>query len=94
MLRYASEMVDIHDVRQSFETVFEIPFNSVRKWHLVIARRTDKPTKDGFATFTLMMKGAPEKLIDLCTSLASEHGEVDLTENEKLDFQVLFSFPF
>uniref|UniRef100_A0A914UYP3 Cation-transporting P-type ATPase N-terminal domain-containing protein n=1 Tax=Plectus sambesii TaxID=2011161 RepID=A0A914UYP3_9BILA len=87
LLRYASQMTDVHDMRRCFDVVFEIPFNSVRKWHLLIARRTDKFAKDGMATFTLMMKGAPEKLIDLCTTIASESGEVELTEDEKMDFQ-------
>jgi magnesium-transporting ATPase (P-type) len=76
-------------MRSRFEIVFEIPFNSVRKSHLVIAKRLDKPAHDSVATFTLMMKGAPEMLIELCTTLAGATGEQFLDANAKLDFQVL-----
>jgi magnesium-transporting ATPase (P-type) len=41
MLRYASEIIDVHNMRDSYEIVFEIPFNSVRKWHLVICKRSE-----------------------------------------------------
>jgi hypothetical protein len=54
----------------------------------VIGKRTDTSGSDGNAKYTLMMKGAPEFLINMCSTLACEIGEQDLDENEKFDFQV------
>lgn len=45
-----------------FERIFEIPFSSASKWHLVVvqSRRT--------AQKTILMKGAPEKVFSFCKS--------------------------
>uniref|UniRef100_A0A914WB99 Cation-transporting P-type ATPase N-terminal domain-containing protein n=1 Tax=Plectus sambesii TaxID=2011161 RepID=A0A914WB99_9BILA len=88
MLRYAAEMVDIHYLRDLHDIVFEIPFNSKRKWHLVITKKTNGSTSShDTATYTLMMKGAPEVLIAMCSTLATDSGEIELDEYQKLDFQ-------
>jgi magnesium-transporting ATPase (P-type) len=88
LLRHAAQFTDVLLLRDRFQVVFEIPFNSSRKWHLVITKQTDNPTIDGNTSFTLMIKGAPEVLIDLCTHLATESGDQPLNADLKLDFKV------
>lgn len=40
LLRFACQHVKVHDVRAKYQPVFEIPFNSARKWSMVIVRDT------------------------------------------------------
>jgi magnesium-transporting ATPase (P-type) len=49
------------------QVVFEIPFNSKRKYHAVIAKIHE--TKPGNSQYLMMMKGAPEILIQRCSSI-------------------------
>jgi magnesium-transporting ATPase (P-type) len=75
--------------------VFEIPFNSVRKWHLVIGRKVGTTNNSVVAmeaetaatTYTLMMKGAPEVLIKICGFYAGQNGTVQINDAFNLDFQ-------
>ena len=34
----AFQLINVHDFRRRYNVIFEIPFNSKRKYHLVIAR--------------------------------------------------------
>uniref|UniRef100_A0A914WES4 Cation-transporting P-type ATPase N-terminal domain-containing protein n=1 Tax=Plectus sambesii TaxID=2011161 RepID=A0A914WES4_9BILA len=87
LLRYTAQVVDVQLLRDSFDVVFEIPFNSSRKWHLVITKPVDAMTIEGKTTFTLMIKGAPEVLVELCTELATTAGPRQLDDDLKLDFK-------
>lgn len=62
LLRYFNQLRNVETVRSAFPVVFEIPFNSANKWHLVI-------TRSGMSggAFTLMMKGAPEIILARCS---------------------------
>lgn len=76
-------------MRNDYEIVFEIPFNSLRKWHLVIGRKVQNLEKDenSECEFILMMKGAPEVLIKLCSKYRSESGFEKIDDEFNLDFQ-------
>lgn len=53
----------VDELRKEYPFVCEIPFNSTNKYHLVICEvRQEK------ADYLLMMKGAPERIIDRCTT--------------------------
>lgn len=79
----------MNKLRESYEVVFEIPFNSLRKWHLVIAREAGASQKggDNECQYILMMKGAPEVLIKKCSTFFSENGVENIKEEFILDFQ-------
>uniref|UniRef100_A0A914V3R2 Cation-transporting P-type ATPase N-terminal domain-containing protein n=1 Tax=Plectus sambesii TaxID=2011161 RepID=A0A914V3R2_9BILA len=87
LLRYAAQMVPPNIMRVRYEVVFEIPFNSIRKWHLVIVKSVEQTANDELASYTLMMKGASEVLIEKCSTLAYETGEQKLDEEAKMEFQ-------
>lgn len=74
------------------QIVFEIPFNSKRKWHLQIAAiqpgANETTLPQGHQKYQLMMKGAPEILIKKCTKIATAGGEVPLDEKMMAKFQV------
>jgi sodium/potassium-transporting ATPase subunit alpha len=38
LLRYVEHVASVEGVRQRFQAIFEIPFNSVRRWQLVVAK--------------------------------------------------------
>jgi magnesium-transporting ATPase (P-type) len=94
MLRYANDMVEIDKLRADHEVVFEILFNSKRKWNLMITKRNDAASMtkttgpDGDVELLLLMKGAAEILIEMCSTMATENGEVNLDEQEKKKFTV------
>ena len=80
MLRYVVELTDATWLRNRYEVVFEVPFNSTRKYHLVICKdlveREYYDNKDGEdqCKYILMMKGAPEIVIKRCAKYAGEFG--------------------
>ena len=57
--------------------IFEVPFNSRRKWHLVIARWRNLP--GGQAEYRLLIKGAPEIIAKKCSKIntTSEYGDLE-----------------
>lgn len=94
LLRFVENVTSTKQLRDEYEIVFEIPFNSVRKWHLMIGRKlggtsNSDANDDGTAvtSYTVMMKGAPEVLIEKCGFYAGENGIVAINDAFKLDFQ-------
>uniref|UniRef100_A0A914C717 Cation-transporting P-type ATPase N-terminal domain-containing protein n=1 Tax=Acrobeloides nanus TaxID=290746 RepID=A0A914C717_9BILA len=87
LIQYADKLIPVDVVREQYanKIVFEIPFNSKRKFHLMITKIVD--LNNGQAEFKLMMKGAPEALIDKCTQMLTSKGEIDLTTIEMEKFQ-------
>lgn len=83
MLRFVERLASVEQLRAEYEIVFEIPFNSVRKWHLVIARKNGAKEE----SYVLMMKGAPEVLINRCGFYAGEQGQNVINEEFNMDFQ-------
>lgn len=68
--------------------MFEIPFNSKRKFHLVITKIRDVDSTQ--SQYLMMLKGAPEIIIERCTLILSCEGQIELNINEKQEFQVHF----
>lgn len=75
--------------------VFEVPFNSARKYHLRIIET--RHTNDGNTEYLLLMKvahflilwlqGAPEILIKKCSHILSDHGPIPLDQLTMQRFQ-------
>ncbi|KAI1707298.1 e1-E2 ATPase domain-containing protein [Ditylenchus destructor] len=73
MLQYADCVIDTDALRNSYNIVFEIPFNSRRKWHLMIIKI--RPAPNNQHEYLLLMKGASEILIEKCSTMLWESGE-------------------
>jgi len=88
LLRVAAQKLEnwenLHD---TYPKVFEIPFNSENKWAMTIHRK-----KHANGTFMLYLKGAPERVLRLCTSFHNGNGVVPLTDEHKAGFDKMYNF--
>ncbi|KAK0412533.1 hypothetical protein QR680_006268 [Steinernema hermaphroditum] len=88
VLKYVDEICDADLIREKYEVVFEVPFHSKRKFHIMIVKKANQEAdKDGMMEFTVMMKGAPEVVIQKCSTIATADGEVALDEDATMSFQ-------
>jgi sodium/potassium-transporting ATPase subunit alpha len=78
LLRFCDKIMDVDDVRNSFESVFSIPFNSRNKWALNMVRIPGDPNN-----YLVFIKGAPDYVIKKCGRYAYRDSEVIMDE----DFQ-------
>jgi sodium/potassium-transporting ATPase subunit alpha len=87
----AQRLSDFDSVASKYPKVFEVPFNSTNKWAMTIHKL---PHAEG--PLTLMMKGAPERVLKLCTKIFDgENGEgvVRLIRDEdKEQFEIMYRF--
>ncbi|RWS29887.1 sodium/potassium-transporting ATPase subunit alpha-like protein [Leptotrombidium deliense] len=70
----------VKEYRTTLPKVFEVPFNSTNKYHLTIhnAKQED--------CHILCMKGAPEKIIDICSTIFVNGEELALNNEHKTNF--------
>ncbi|KAF9294523.1 hypothetical protein BGZ74_011219 [Mortierella antarctica] len=71
----AANIANIDDMNDLYPKVFEVPFNSENKWAMTIHH---KEHTNG--NFTLLMKGAPERILCLCSTILIDGQAVPLTE--------------
>ncbi|XP_063798437.1 sodium/potassium-transporting ATPase subunit alpha-3 isoform X1 [Pseudophryne corroboree] len=70
-------------MREKNKKVAEIPFNSTNKYQLSI-HETEDPNDN---RFMLVMKGAPERILDVCSTILIQGKEQPLDEELKESFQ-------
>ncbi|KAM6431610.1 potassium-transporting ATPase alpha chain 2 [Liasis olivaceus] len=83
-----SEVVlgDVMDIRKRNRKVAEIPFNSTNKFQLSIHETEDPNDK----RFLLVMKGAPERILERCTTMMVNGKEEPLDEEKAEAFQTAY----
>ncbi|RWS04851.1 sodium/potassium-transporting ATPase subunit alpha-like protein, partial [Dinothrombium tinctorium] len=70
----------VKEYRSSYTKVFEVPFNSTNKYHLTIhVSLRDRG-------YILCMKGAPERIIERCSTIFTNGEELPLTTDNKSAF--------
>ncbi|MCP9264235.1 hypothetical protein DINM_022260 [Dirofilaria immitis] len=83
LLRYVEMFSSVEKIRMDYVTVLDMPFNSIRRYHLVVAREvmdlseTEKAEKEmnqlnNGATFVMMINGAPEVVLKYCSYLQTD----------------------
>ncbi|KAL6467901.1 hypothetical protein MHYP_G00235780 [Metynnis hypsauchen] len=72
----------VHTLRQKNPKICEIPFNSTNKYQLSIHEIEDSPTGH-----MLVMKGAPERILDKCSTIMINGEELPLDDDWKDAFQ-------
>ncbi|MEE6519660.1 hypothetical protein FKM82_017358 [Ascaphus truei] len=77
---------DVMNIRSQHQKVSEIPFNSTNKFQLSI-HVTDDPNDK---RFLLVMKGAPERILDTCSTIMIGGKEQPLEETMKESFQTAY----
>ncbi|XP_075696402.1 sodium/potassium-transporting ATPase subunit alpha-3 [Rhinoderma darwinii] len=70
-------------MREKYKKEAEIPFNSTNKYQLSI-HETEDPNDN---RYMLVMKGAPERILDVCTTIIIQGKEQPLDEELKEAFQ-------
>uniref|UniRef100_A0A8B9MRQ5 Sodium/potassium-transporting ATPase subunit alpha n=1 Tax=Accipiter nisus TaxID=211598 RepID=A0A8B9MRQ5_9AVES len=87
LLKFAEVILgDIMDIRARNKKVAEIPFNSTNKFQLSI-HETDDP-KD--KRFLLVMKGAPERILERCSTIMINGKEEPLDSEKAEAFQTAY----
>ncbi|KAG0353200.1 hypothetical protein BGZ54_002357 [Gamsiella multidivaricata] len=71
----AANIGNFDELNDLYPKVFEVPFNSENKWAMTIH---NKPHDNG--KFTLLIKGAPERILRLCSTILINNQAVPLTE--------------
>lgn len=66
--------------RRKYPKVYEVPFNSCNKYHITI---NESPEDKGH---WLCMKGAPERIIERCTTIFVEGKEMKIDETMSKSF--------
>ncbi|KAL7981552.1 hypothetical protein Chor_005640 [Crotalus horridus] len=77
---------DIMDIRKRNRKVAEIPFNSTNKFQLSIHETEDPDDK----RFLMVMKGAPERILERCTTMLVNGKEESLDEEKAEAFQTAY----
>jgi sodium/potassium-transporting ATPase subunit alpha len=76
ILRYCDTYIGTKKLRKEYPILFEVPFNSTNKWQLVVVKspvQLEETNEE--SEFEVLMKGAPEVILKLCTTYATHHGE-------------------
>merc|ERR1712180_325544 len=71
---------NVESIRAKSPKICEIPFNSTNKWQLSIHEIPDD------TRYLLVMKGAPERILDRCTKIMINGEEQEMTEAYKTKF--------
>ncbi|KAI8903615.1 hypothetical protein EDD86DRAFT_272276 [Gorgonomyces haynaldii] len=82
LLRNAAQnLSDFDKILDRFPKVFEIPFNSTNKWAMTIHRK-----KHSNGHFMIYLKGAPERVLKLCSTFFDGKQAIPLTEEHTAAF--------
>ena len=68
-----------------YPKVFEIPFNSDNKWHMTIHKK-----KHANGSLTLYIKGAPERVLKLCSTIFINNQNVPLNSEYRAKFENVY----
>ena len=77
---------DTMAIRRRNKKICEVPFNSTNKYQVSIHENEDQ--NDG--RFLLMMKGAPERILDRCSTILVDGKEHQLDHQLRQDFNVAY----
>ena len=81
MIRYIHPHRDIYDYRKACPRLGSIPFSSSTKWMMSINKQEDD--EENKKPVQLYMKGAPERILDRCTSLLRNGDTVPMSQEER-----------
>ncbi|XP_069491883.1 sodium/potassium-transporting ATPase subunit alpha-1-like isoform X1 [Ambystoma mexicanum] len=73
----------VKEMREKYNKVAEVPFNSTNKYQLSVHKNAN-PAE---SRFVLVMKGAPERILDRCSTILLQGKEQTLDEELKDAFQ-------
>merc|ERR1719189_618982 len=77
---------DVMGYRAKNKKVCEIPFNSTNKFQVSVHETEDKNDN----RYLLVMKGAPERIVDRCSTIVIDGKELPMTEEWKNAFETAY----
>jgi len=83
----ATRLSDFDVIGDKYPKVFEIPFDSDTKTHTTIHTFPSR-----YGTYTLFLKGAPERVLKVCDKFLDDAEVVLLEEHHKAEFQKTYEF--
>jgi sodium/potassium-transporting ATPase subunit alpha len=87
LLKFCERQQSVSDYRQRHRKVCEIPFNSTNKYQVSIHEQPDT----GFdKRYHLVMKGAPERILDRCSTIYMNGEDVALNDEMRTAFQTAY----
>lgn len=89
LLRFAGGKLggEIDELAEKYPKVFEIPFNSENKWHMTIHKMAHPN-----GPLTQFMKGAPERVLRICSHILIDGVAVEMTQDHKDAFQRSYEY--
>jgi sodium/potassium-transporting ATPase subunit alpha len=99
IITYADHLVDTEHLRHMYPIQYEVPFNSTNKWQLIIVQSVNNDILEDSRDieYEVIMKGAPEVILNRCTTYASEgqgthHHKhtTDVTEDFRTEFNQMY----
>lgn len=87
IVKFVEPLRSIVDWRNASQRLCAIPFNSANKWMLSINEQ-EGPQKDQLPLF-LMMKGAPERIMDRCSFIYLNNEVRPMTDELREDMEVI-----
>uniref|UniRef100_A0A914Y7B9 Na(+)/K(+)-exchanging ATPase n=1 Tax=Panagrolaimus superbus TaxID=310955 RepID=A0A914Y7B9_9BILA len=86
LLKFAElSLGNVIDFRAKNPKTVEVPFNSTNKYQVSVHE-----TADGNQAYLLVMKGAPERILDRCTTMLLNGKEVELDDKLRADFNTAY----
>ncbi|KAJ3062500.1 hypothetical protein HDU99_005196, partial [Rhizoclosmatium hyalinum] len=87
LIRFAAQKLPNYETAQDeFPKVFEIPFNSSNKWAMTIHKK-----KHATGSLMLYIKGAPERVLKLCSTIHDGQKAVPLTAQHNAQFEEMYT---
>ncbi|KAJ3062449.1 hypothetical protein HDU98_001691, partial [Podochytrium sp. JEL0797] len=87
LIRFAAvKLPNFDDAQNTYPKVFEIPFNSSNKWAMTIHKK-----KHATGSLMLYMKGAPERVLKLCTSIHDGTKVIPLTAEHNALYDEMYT---
>ncbi|KAJ3283717.1 hypothetical protein HK104_010251 [Borealophlyctis nickersoniae] len=88
LLRNAAQKIPNFDgLYDAYPKVLEIPFNSDNKWAMTIHKK-----KHATGDLMLYLKGAPERVLRICSTFFDGEKAVPMTEEHKKQFEQTYTF--
>ncbi|KAF9433482.1 hypothetical protein BGZ76_009404 [Entomortierella beljakovae] len=82
----AANISNFDDLNDLYPKVFEVPFNSDNKWAMTIHHKEHTSGK-----FTLLIKGAPERILRLCNTILIDNQAVPLTAEHSKAYDNMYA---
>ncbi|KAJ3071200.1 hypothetical protein HDU98_005682 [Podochytrium sp. JEL0797] len=87
LIRFAAvKLPNFDDAQNAYPKVFEIPFNSSNKWAMTIHKK-----KHTTGSLMLYIKGAPERVLKLCSTIHDGKNVTPLTAEHKAKYDEMYT---